>query len=173
MKKLSVVSFQFPAKDPLRLHVPGGEPANRKGDCLIAPLHCVFVLVFLLLSACIPANVPANLDDTPGAPVVVFDNIFESAQFVVRYPDGWRVVTSEAQAPLGVIFVAPDEVSTIQLMVGALENANFSNPDLQTEVRGLTLSDGLEMTAVLSAATEHFATYLPLFERVLASLQPT
>jgi hypothetical protein len=158
MKKLPVVSFQFPVKNPLRL-------------CSLAPLRYVFVL--LVLAACIPAKVPDNLDDTPGAPVVVFDNTYESAQFVVRYPDGWRVVTSEAQASLAVIFVAPDEISTIQLMVGPLEDANFSNPDLQTEVRGLTLSDGLEMTAVLSAASDQFDTYLPLFERVLASLQPT
>jgi hypothetical protein len=150
-----------------------GTEKNSLSLLLSISVPLCYAFFFCLLSACVPAKIPANLDDTPGAPVVVFDNIYESAQFIARYPDGWRIVTSEAQAPLAVILVAPDEISTIQLMVGTLDDANFSNPDLQTEIRGLTLSDGLEMTAVLSAATDQFDTYLPLFERVLASIQAT
>jgi len=149
------------------------KPSAKNPLCLRVFVPLCYAFILFLLFACIPAKVPDNLDDTPGPPVVVFDNTFESSQFTARYPDGWRVVTSEARAPLAVIFVAPDEVSTIRLMVGGLDNADYSNPDFRTEIRSLTLDDGLEMTAVLSAAAEQWETYLPLFERVLTSVKPT
>lgn len=141
--------------------------------CISASLRYVFLLSCLLLAACIPAKVPDNLDDTPGPPVVVTERVYESSQFSARYPQGWRVVTSEARTPPAVIFVAPDEVSTIRLMVGPLDDINLSEPDLQTEVRGLTLPGGLEMTAILSAPPDQWAALLPVFERVLASLKAT
>lgn len=133
-------------------------------------LRSIFLLL-CLLAACVPARVPDNLDDTPGPPVVVDDEFYQSSAFSARYPDGWRIVTSEARLPPSVIFVAPDEVSTIRLMVGPLDDGDFSNPDLQTEVRGLTLTDGLQMTAVLSAPAEEWDTFLPLFEWVLDSVE--
>lgn len=132
-----------------------------------------WVIAFTLLAACIPAKVPDNLDDTPGPPVVVTDLTYESSQFTARYPDGWRIVTSEARTPPSVVFVAPDEVTTIRLMIGPLEEGNFSNTELQTEIRGLTLSDGLDMTAILSTPAENYEAMLLIFERVLASVKPT
>lgn len=135
-------------------------------------LRYVFLLCFVLLAACIPAKVPSNLDDTPGPAVVVSDHTFENSQFTARYPDGWRVVTSEAQAPPSVIFVAPDDVATIQLMVGKLENANFNDPKVKVDVRSLTLDGGLQITAILSAPPAQWDTYTAQFERVLASLKP-
>lgn len=158
MKKPSAVSHQQLAKGSLLL-------------CFSAPLGYSFLFFFFLLAACIPAKVPDQLDDTPGPPVVVTDHTYENSQFSARYPDGWRVVTSEARTPPSVVFVAPDEVSTIWVMVGPLENANFSDPKFQTDIRGLTLPDGLEMTAVLSAPPEKWETLLLIFERVLASLK--
>jgi hypothetical protein len=157
MKKLRVFSFQFPVKESLWLRV-------------FATLCYVFMLSFF--AACIPAKVPSNLDDTPGPAVVVSDHTFENSQFSALYPDGWRVVTSEAQAPPSVIFVAPDDVATIQLMVGALDNANFNNPKMQTDVRGLTLDGGLQITAILSAPPAQWDSYVAHFERVLASIKP-
>jgi hypothetical protein len=136
-------------------------------------LRYAFLFAFLVLAACIPAKVPDNLDDTPGPPVVVTDLTYESSQFTARYPDGWRIVTSEARTPPSVIFVAPDEVTTIRLMTGPLEEGNFSNAQLQTEIRGLTLSDGLDMTAILNTPAENWDAMLLVFERVLASVRPT
>ncbi|MEO8608265.1 MAG: hypothetical protein ABI690_10305 [Chloroflexota bacterium] len=124
-----------------------------------------------MLAACIPAKVPSNLDDTPGPAVVVSDHTFENSQFSARYPDGWRVVTSEAQATPSVIFVAPDDVATIQLLVGGLENANFNNPKVQTDVRSVTLDGDLQITAILSAPPAQWDSYSAQFERVLASVK--
>ena len=135
-------------------------------------MRYAFFFGLVLLAACIPAKVPSNLDDTPGPVVVVSDHTFENSQFTARYPDGWRVVTSETQAPPSVIFVAPDDVATIQLMVGALENANFNDPKMQVDVRGLTLDGGLEITAILSAPPAQWDSYAAQFERVLASIKP-
>jgi hypothetical protein len=165
-KKLRVTSYEFPVKDKdsLRLCLFASVRS------LPAGLRYAFIFCLVLLAACIPAKVPSNLDDTPGPAVVVSDKIFENSQFSARYPDGWRVVTSEAQAPPSVIFVAPDNVATIQLMVGALENGSFNNPNMQTDIRGLTLDGDLQITAILSAPPAQWDRYLAHFERVLASL---
>ncbi len=156
--KLRVTSYEFPVKDALRLSA-------------FAPLRYVFIFCIIGLAACIPAKVPSNLDDTPGPAVVVSDHTFENSQFTARYPDGWRVVTSEAQAPPSVIFVAPDDVATIQLMVGTLDNANFNDPKVQVDVRSLTLDGGLEITAILSAPPAQWDRYSALFERVIGSIK--
>lgn len=148
MKQLLVSNYQFSVKRKITL-----------------------LLWFVLLSACIPAKVPTNLDDTPGPAVVVTDKTFENSYFTARYPDGWRVVTSEAQAQPSVIFVAPDEVSTIQLIVGALENADFNNPKVQVDVRSITLGD-LQITAILSADPAQIGPLTAQFERVIASIKP-
>jgi hypothetical protein len=157
-KKLRVSSYQLPVKSTLRLRA-------------FVPLCYAFILLFFV--ACIPAKVPTNLDDTPGPAVVVSDKTFENDQFSARYPDGWRVVTSEAQAPPSVIFVAPDNVATIQLMVGGLDNATFNDPKVKTDVRSVTLDGDVQITAILSAAvtTTLWDTYSAQFERVLASLK--
>jgi len=155
MKKLPVTSCQLPVQKAL---------------CLRVFVSLCYALIFVLFSACVPAKVPDNLDDTPGPPVVVTDRVYESSQFSARYPQGWRVVTSEARTPPAVIFVAPDEVSTIRLMVGPLDDINLSEPDLQTEVRGLTLPGGLDMTVILSAPPDQWDALLPIFEHLLASV---
>jgi hypothetical protein len=156
MKKPTAISPQPSAKNPLRLRA-----------------FVTLCYVFFFVSACIPAKVPDQLDDTPGPAVVVTDRTYETGQFIARYPDGWRVVTSEAGAPQAVIFVAPDEKSTIRLLIGSLEEMNFPENGLQTEVRGVTLSDGLEMTTIFSAPPEIWDELLPTFERVIASIKPT
>jgi hypothetical protein len=125
-----------------------------------------------LLAGCVPARVPENLDDTPGPPVVVADQLYENSAFTARYPEGWRVVTSEARATPGAIFVAPDERTTIQLSVGGLEAGSFSNPDIQIDIRGLTLDDDTQVTAIYTAPAEAWETYLPIFEWMLTTVQP-
>jgi hypothetical protein len=176
MKKLSAVFT--PPPNPLPVNGEGERRRylsifDRTSNDGKNTLRYAFLFVLLFLAACIPAKVPDNLDDTPGPPIVITDLTYESSQFTARYPDGWRIVTSEARTPPSVVFVAPDEVTTIRLMIGPLEEGNFSNTELQTEIRGLTLSDGLEMTAILSTPAESFEAMLPIFERVLASTKPT
>ncbi|MEM6281327.1 MAG: hypothetical protein AAF787_03965 [Chloroflexota bacterium] len=69
----------------------------------------------LLLAACIPATAPPQLEYTPGPPVVVTDGRIQTAAFSVERPDGWRVITSAADAPLTLILVAPDDAALIVL----------------------------------------------------------
>lgn len=135
---------------------------------------CAFVSLcyVFFLSACVPARVPDNLDDTPGPAVVVTDRLFENSIFTARYPPGWRIVTGEAGAPPSVIFVAPDEQTTIRLQVGDF-NGSFNPPDgFQIDLRHLDDIGGESISAVLTAPAAEWETYLAIFERLLASVQP-
>ncbi len=137
--------------------------------CRFASLRYVFMLI--LFAGCVPARVPENLDDTPGPAVVVTDRLFENSVFTVRYPQGWRIVTGEAGAPPSVIFVAPDEQTTIRLQVGDF-NGSFNPPDgFQIDLRQLDDIGGESISAVLTAPTAEWEGYLAIFERVLASVQ--
>jgi hypothetical protein len=134
----------------------------------LSAVSCIGIV--FLLTACIPARVPDRLDDTPGPAVVVYDNLYEGTQFAVRYPDGWRIVTSEAIAPLSVILVSQDETVTIELRLGTLEEANFPESNLQIDIRGLTLDDDTQITAILRAPADEWDNYLQVFERVLETV---
>jgi hypothetical protein len=134
--------------------------------------RCVAVLV-LLVAACgpiVPATTPPQLKFTPGPAVVVTDRTYETRAFTVRYPSGWRVVTGAADQPISVVFVAPDEVSTITVQAGYLNNTTFDEA-FQTDVRGITLGDGTVVTAIGRAPVERWATFGPVFEMVIASVQ--
>lgn len=156
MKPLPAASCQLPVKD------------TRRSGVLASWGYFVLVVA---LSACIPAKTPPVLSSTPGAPVVVTDRLYQTTVFSVRYPTGWRVVTSAADAPVSVVFVAPDEVSTISLRVGALDSADLPG-DHQTDVRTLELANGVPVTAMAQAPQEHWADFLPVFERVIRSIVP-
>jgi hypothetical protein len=128
------------------------------------------VSLWFICTGCIPATVPDNLDDTPGPPVIVADGYYQSDVFSVRYPVGWRIVTSEASAPASVIFVAPDEVSTIRLSVAPMDVSGL-DPLFQIEQREMKLSDELTVYAVLHAQAENRKMLQAAFEAVLASLR--
>jgi hypothetical protein len=132
----------------------------------------VLGMVLLFLVGCgpiVPATTPPQLAFTPGAPVVVTDRILETADFTVKYPAGWRVVTGAANQLTSAVLVAPDEIATIQLQVGALEN--LSDSDQQTDIRAITLANGLIVTAVGRASAENWSQFLPVFEAVIQSVQ--
>ncbi len=133
----------------------------------------VFVaMCFVLLVACVPAApVPDVLNKTPGPSFTVTDKTYQNATFRVNYPAGWRVQSGEASQPISVIFVAPDEVSFIQLQVGDLNAANFTKSDTRVDVRGIALTNGTEITALFSAPTKTFDVLHATFEQVIASVQ--
>jgi hypothetical protein len=149
MKKLSAISYQL---------------------SVTTVFLCVSV-VFYLLAGCVPAQEPDVLKASPGPGFIVTDRMYENNSFTARYPSGWRVQSGEATQPLSVLFVAPDEVSYIQLQVGTLDGGNFP-ADRKTDVRGLTLSNGVQVTALLNASPDNYDTLLPIFEQVIASIQP-
>jgi hypothetical protein len=126
-------------------------------------------LIFLL-AACIPARTPDNLRNTPGPAVVVTDRMYDAGVFTVQYPGGWRIVTGPAGAPTSVVFVAPDEVSTIRLQMGTFDQAQLDGK-LQTDVRQVTLNDGTALTAVGSAPAKTWDSFQVIYKQVLASVK--
>ncbi len=86
-------------------------------------------LLVLVLAACVPATTPPQLDYTPGAPVVVTDGRYDAGAFTVARPDGWRVITSAADAPTTVIFVSPDDDALIMLATEGIGEPPRPNTD--------------------------------------------
>jgi hypothetical protein len=105
----------------------------------------VFLALFLLVgAACVPATTPPQLGFTPGAPVVVTAGRIETEQFSVMRPDGWRVITSAADAPLTVIFVSPDDDALI-----LLSTAGIGQPPSPTNIEpNTTLHDATEQVYI-------------------------
>jgi predicted phage tail protein len=123
-----------------------------------------------MLVGCIPAHEPDNLRNTPGAPVVVNDNHYQGVVFSAKIPDGWRVITGEAQAPQSVIFVAPDDRTLIKLIEGTVEADTVKVTNQRNEIVPVTLADATNVTVVFSSPYSTWASYSPAFEAVRDSL---
>ena len=128
------------------------------------------VFVFLLLVGCIPAHVPDNLDDTPGPPISVDNNVYMGPVFSAQIPAGWRVITGEAQAPQSVIFVAPDGKTLIRLIAGKVDESAVTVADQRNEIVPVTLANATTVTAVFSSPASTWANYYLAFEQVRDSL---
>jgi hypothetical protein len=92
------------------------ERAHSNASLQVGGIRVVVIVLLLLLTACgklAPANLPAQLENTPGAPIMITTDYYETEVFRLRYPDGWRVVTSASSLPPSVIFASPDETSLI------------------------------------------------------------
>lgn len=76
-------------------------------------------LALIGLAACVPARTPPQLAATPGAAVVVDGQMYQTAVFSARYPDGWRAIASPAGEPPFVTFAAPDNCTLILLSLDA------------------------------------------------------
>ena len=128
------------------------------------------VLCCLLFAGCIPAHVPDNLDDTPGPPVVVDNQVYHGTVFSARIPDGWRVITGEAQSAQSVIFVAPDGKTMIRLVAGKVDESAVTVVDQRNEIDPVTLADATIVTTAFSSPYSTWASYFPAFEQVRDSL---
>lgn len=133
-------------------------------------LASLCVVVCLIIAGCIPAHVPDNLDDTPGPPVVVDDHVYQGTVFSARIPEGWRVITGEAQAAQSVIFVAPDGKTLIRLITGNVDKSAVTVADQRNEINLVTLSNAVIVTTVFSSPYSTWASYFPEFEQVRDSL---
>lgn len=125
-------------------------------------------LLLLSLTACVPGTVPALLSATPGPPVIVADQVYRGVDFTVRYPAGWRVITSAAASPAAVIFAAPENEALIY--IGPEDTPSLSET-ARTMTETVRLTDGREVRAGLSADPEVWEAVWPLFQQVTASLQ--
>jgi hypothetical protein len=129
----------------------------------------VLLLMVLLLVGCIPAQVPDMLDDTPGPPVVIDGDWYRGTVFQVRVPSGWRVITSEARVPQGVILVAPEDAALMRLTLES--NPSLEGlPDSRTESTVISLGDTVQVTVLWSAAEVLWDTYEPQFIAARESL---
>jgi hypothetical protein len=72
------------------------------------------LLFVLILSACVPAQLPPQLAYTPGAAAVVDTGLVEMpSSYRIPRLDGWDVQLSAANAPESVILIAPDKQAII------------------------------------------------------------
>lgn len=96
-------------------------------DCLRLCVNVFSVsLLLAVCAACIPAETPAVLLNTPGPPVTITGDQVITTTFAVRYPSGWRVITSEASAPPTVTLVAPDDCTIIVVSVGSIDPTGYN-----------------------------------------------
>lgn len=129
-------------------------------------------LIFLLLSACVPVNVPPQVEYTPGAPFTVTADEFIGDSFRIIYPEGWRVITNEASRPLTVIFASPDNDALLMIASGAITDPPAppaAQGELHTESETLEING--QIIGIYSAApTDQWERYAPLFERAIDTL---
>lgn len=124
-----------------------------------------FGLFILLLAACIPvvpATEPPQLQDTPGAYIVITGEQFDAGSFVVTYPPGWRVVkASIAAEPVRVVFISPDDALIF----------TFSEAPLQGDgVLTQQLEDGTVVHARIESPAERLHEAGEIFRLMLESL---
>lgn len=136
--------------------------------------RCIPGIMLLIMTACIPARLPQQLEATPGPAVVVTDQEVLIGGFATRYPAGWRIITSAADADTPTILLAAPENQALI----ALGSGDVTTPylDAQGETRSITrqssLTPDLVVTAVLVAAAPDWERFAELFEWVIASLRP-
>lgn len=134
-----------------------------------------WLALIISVAACIPAaTVPPQLSATAAPPVTVTDDHYQSAIFSVMRPDGWRVITSPADVPVNVIFVAPDDRALIVVSSAALgENPptpTLSDDDtLQTDTQTHTVN-GQPLTVYLAGASSDWDGLTPILSRLVDSL---
>lgn len=85
-----------------------------------ARLSLFFVLV-MACAACIPATPPPHLVNTPGAAVIVTEDVITTPVFTLTPPEGWRVITSPADAPLTITLAAADNCAVMLISVQPIE----------------------------------------------------
>jgi len=132
--------------------------------------------MLLMLAACVPATVPPQLNATPGAAVVVTDGRYDAGAFSALRPDGWRVVTSAADAPPSVIFVAPDDTALIMLTTGVIGEpprpTALTDTPLRDRLERVTLVDGQTLTVYATAPAAEWKHVRAQTDAVITSLQP-
>ncbi|MCC6614640.1 MAG: hypothetical protein IT320_14260 [Anaerolineae bacterium] len=70
-----------------------------------------------------PAETPAQLATTPGAPAVIDTDTYSTDVFSAPIPEGWRVITGSALFPQSVTLVAPGDCMLIVIGLEASADA--------------------------------------------------
>jgi len=127
-----------------------------------------------IFAACVPAEVPEFLENTPGPPVEIVGEVYDAGVFRLRYPAGWTVVSSPANQPAAVTLVAPDESATIRVSVHPdLELS--PDEDLPNGMRlhaeQISLERGLTATISLGAPIRQWEVLMPVYDAVVESVR--
>ena len=133
-----------------------------------AALLLVFCLSILMaVTACaplVPATVPPHIMNTPGAPVVVTDKLFDAGDFRLEFPRAWSVViTSQAYyGQIHVNFVAPDGGTVFIQQVDAIDPSNGEHK---------ILSNGVILKLSVEAAAEPSAGFAEQARQLISSIR--
>jgi hypothetical protein len=138
---------------------------------------CLMLFMVMLNTACgklAPATVPAQLANTPGPPVTITYNVYESTAFQLEYPSNWQTVVSPAFSLPWVVFSSPDGTALIVVAVDP-DNTDVTPPvqsetDLRREQQIITFDDGTTVYTVVVAPEATWDEIYPRYERALATL---
>lgn len=137
---------------------------NHRGN-----LRILWFAVCLLFSACIPAQTPPILDATPAAGVSITADTYRSEAFSLRYPSGWRVITSQAGAPPSVTLVEPGNCVLIVVSSTPIETPPTSSACGEPDIETISRMVG-DISLAGSAPAAEWESFLAAFEQVAASI---
>lgn len=126
-----------------------------------------WLFIFVALAACaplVPATVPPHIKNTPGAPVVVTDKLFDAGGFRLEFPRAWTVViTSQAYyGRIHVNFVAPDGGTVFIQQVDAID-ASIGEHKI--------LPNGVILKLSVEAAAESSAGFSEQARQLISSIR--
>ncbi|RMF76162.1 MAG: hypothetical protein D6737_20780 [Chloroflexi bacterium] len=137
------------------------------------------LIVLVLLAACGPVvsvSPVAVLRNTPGPAVVITDDRIETAVFQIERPDGWRVITSAADAPVSIILVSPDERWLMMISAAPIDVEKAPRPtvddesELRSERRDVMLDDETFISTFGAAPVDEWDAFDEIFTRTIESL---
>ena len=135
----------------------------------------VLVIVIAACGRLAPADLPPQLEYTPGPFVIVTDQTYDAGVFTVRYPLGWQVITPATFNTPWVVFQSPDETAVIVLALDVDDTQvtpeNIEQAELQRETTQIVLDEDT-VFVVLVAPRAEWGDNLALFETVSNSVQP-
>ena len=138
----------------------------------VSGVHWLLAFGVWLLAGCVPMQTQApTLRDEAG--FVIAGDVYRSALFDVKIPEGWRIVTSESNTPPSLMMVAPDDCALIQVSSTPLENAPIS-PTCEGAVRSEieTVQHGASTLYIgASAPAEAWAGFVTVLEGVRESVE--
>lgn len=140
-----------------------------RGFKRIAPV----ILLCALFAACAPAAAPEHLRYTPGPAVVITGNTFTGDGYTLQFPDGWRIVTGQADLPPTITFVSPDNCSIILAAVGSIEpitSPDCAGEEFQTIQREAAIGTR-RLTLAGSAPVSQWDQFSVQVEQVVASVR--
>jgi hypothetical protein len=136
------------------------------------------LLLVLLLSACsslAPAVTPAQLDATPGPPVVITSRTYTTTVFTLDFPARWQVITSASFAPVSVVLVRPDQAALMVFSEEEIDVPPLPNPpeggEVFTLLETIPLDGGVTVYAALHGPSTESDALESLFALAVDSVR--